>query len=361
MEFDLESGVAVGWLEGAEGGVAAHALHEDADEVEADAGAAGVGAFGEEGAWGWDGGGGGLAVVADGEDDLAGVLAGGQFDAEGVAGGVPGAVIEEVAEDDLDRGGVGEHVGVVDGAAGLDGALEGWFPVAEDVVDGLGEVEGLGEDGSAAFDAGQFEGAIDLGFEAGGVVEEAVEEGADVGVLVVEVGEGFGLESDAGEGGAEFVGDGGEEGLEGAGAAHIAPVEVADEGEAEEEGAEEGGTFPEEHALGAEPLAFGGGVGDAELFFEDGDFIGLGEHEVDPPGAEGDEEGEPEHLEGDEEGLGGGSPAAGVGAEAAHDRLGGVGPGWGAEAWLGVRMAGGPGWLGGWGGLGGWARRAEAG
>jgi hypothetical protein len=146
VEFDLETGVAGRGLEGAEGGVAAHALHEDADEVEADAGAAGVGAFGEEGAGGGDGGGWGVAVVADGEDDLAGVLAGGQFDAEGVAGGVPGAVIEEIAEDDLDCGGVGEHVGIVDGAAGLDGALEGWFPVAEDVVDGLGEVEGLGED-----------------------------------------------------------------------------------------------------------------------------------------------------------------------------------------------------------------------
>ena len=130
-----------------------------------------------------------------------------------------------------------------------------------------------------------------------------------MGVLVIEIGEGFGLEANAGERGAEFVGDGGEERLERARSFGIAPVEVSDEGEAEEKGGEEGGSFPEDHSLGPEPLAFGGGVGDAQLFFEPGDFARLGEHEENPPSAEGDDEGQPEGLETDQELLIGGPMA----------------------------------------------------
>jgi len=190
--------------------------------------------------------------------------------------------------------------------------------MSERLSDGFGEVERLSEDAATAFDSGEFEGAIDLGFETGGVVEQAVQKGADMRVLMVEIGEGLGLKSDAGERGTEFVGHGGEERLERAGSFGIAPVEVGDEGEAEEERGEEGGSFPKDHALGSQPLTFSGGVGDAQLFFETGNLAGLGEHQKNPPSAQSDDEGQPGRLEGDQEFLIGG-PMAMLGMSACPD------------------------------------------
>lgn len=296
MQIHLEPRVVVRALKMLERGAAAHALHENANEVEADACAAGFGAFFEERSGRREDRLGRATVIAHAEDDFAGSIPATDVDAERIALGVPDAVVEQVTEDDLERGRVGENPGFADGALRVDLTLERRAPRSQDLADGLGEIERLGQDGAAAFDPGEFQGAIDLGFKAGGVVEKSFQQRADVGILVIEVGNGFGLEADAGERRAEFVGDGGEECLKGACASRVPPVEVPDHGNAEEEGGEECGSLPEQHALRPNPLSLGGGVGDAELFLEAGDFSCLGQHQVDPPRAERDDERQPERL-----------------------------------------------------------------
>ena len=173
MEVDLEAGTFFGGGKLLKGRMAAHALHEDAYQVQSHACAAGFRAFFEERAGRRRCGLGWVAVIANAQDNIwvVAVRMAGNLDAERVAFGVPDAVVEQVAQDDLESGRIGEDAGVLDGCAGFDGALEGRAPVSESLGDGFGEIEGLGKNAATTFNAGEFECPIDLGFETSGVVE----------------------------------------------------------------------------------------------------------------------------------------------------------------------------------------------
>jgi len=116
VEVDLEAGIGFAGRKLVEGRMAAHALHQDADQVEAYAGATGFRTLFEERAGCGGHGGRASAMIAHAEDDVLGVgmCVAGELNSQGIAFGVPDAIVEQVAQDDLECGRIRENLGVLD-------------------------------------------------------------------------------------------------------------------------------------------------------------------------------------------------------------------------------------------------------